>query len=459
MPVTRYAKSGDVHIAYQVFGNGAIDLVFVPGFISHIENYWEHPDLARWLLRLGSFARVVMFDKRGTGLSDPVPEMPSLDQRMDDVRAVMDAAGTENAALFGISEGGALSALFAATYPQRCQRLILYGAFARFPLGYGDVLEPFSVCRSGLGKRAQSAIMGAIASERSDDAAMVGPLRTIGREPRCGHGSRCGWSAETDVSAILPSIRVPTLVIHCKDDTLIPVDCGRFIASNIPGARLIELPGKDHLFFIHEQIGDCIEEFLTGSVSRGRSYRVLATVLFTRHCGSTSRAAGSVDERWRDLLECSSRHRPTRTCSFRGSEVGRWETAFSPPSTGPPAPCGVRARSPRLSDLSTLKSAAACIPARSRSKGRTCRVSRSTLPRGSPRRRGRRDSGIANGEGPGRGVRPALQRPRKTSPRASRTDGTLRGLDRCWPNDWPRYVPEPTSTAPEERVSGWRRQL
>ena len=142
VPVTRYAKSGDVHIAYQVFGNGAIDLVFVPGFISHIENYWEHPDLARWLLRLGSFARVVMFDKRGTGLSDPVPEMPSLDQRMDDVRAVIDAAGTENAALFGISEGGALSALFAATYPQRCQRLILYGAFARFPLG-GDVLEPF----------------------------------------------------------------------------------------------------------------------------------------------------------------------------------------------------------------------------------------------------------------------------------------------------------------------------
>src|SRR5947207_12829559 len=131
VPVTRYAKSGDVHIAYQVFGSGATDLVFVPGFISHIENYWEHPDLARWLLRLAAFTRVIMFDKRGTGLSDPVSEMPSLDLRMDDVRAVMDAAGSERAAQLGISEGGPLATLFAATYPERCRGLVLYGSFAR----------------------------------------------------------------------------------------------------------------------------------------------------------------------------------------------------------------------------------------------------------------------------------------------------------------------------------------
>src|SRR5215468_6952092 len=124
MPVTRYAKSGDVHVAYQVYGDGPINLVFVPGFVSHIENYWEHPDLARWLLRLGSFARVIMFDKRGTGLSDPVSEVPSMDLRMDDIRAVMDAAGSETAALLGVSEGGALAALFAATYPQRCRKLV-----------------------------------------------------------------------------------------------------------------------------------------------------------------------------------------------------------------------------------------------------------------------------------------------------------------------------------------------
>ena len=131
MPVTRYTKSGDVHVAYQVFGGGSVDLVFVPGFVSNIENYWEHPELARWLLRVGSFARVIMFDKRGTGLSDPVSEAPSLDLRMDDVRAVMDAVEIERAALLGISEGGPLATLFAATYPQRCRGLVLYGSFAR----------------------------------------------------------------------------------------------------------------------------------------------------------------------------------------------------------------------------------------------------------------------------------------------------------------------------------------
>ena len=153
MPVTCYAKSGDVHIAYQVFGNGPIDLVFVPGFISHLENYWEHPDLARWLLRLGAFARVIMFDKRGTGLSDPVSVVPSLELRMDDVRAVMDAADSERAALLGVSEGGALAALFAATYPQRCFKLVLFGAYARFPECSRSVKTFLQLCRSGLGER------------------------------------------------------------------------------------------------------------------------------------------------------------------------------------------------------------------------------------------------------------------------------------------------------------------
>jgi pimeloyl-ACP methyl ester carboxylesterase len=131
-PVTHYAKSGDVHIAYQVFGSGPIDLVLVPGFVSHLENYWDGPDFARWLLHLGSFARVVMFDKRGTGLSDRLGELPALDERMDDARAVMDAVGIKRAAFLGVSEGGPLAVLFAATYPERCRALVLYGAFARF---------------------------------------------------------------------------------------------------------------------------------------------------------------------------------------------------------------------------------------------------------------------------------------------------------------------------------------
>lgn len=334
VPVTRYAKSGDVHIAYQVFGSGATDLVFVPGFISHIENYWEHPDLARWLLRLAAFTRVIMFDKRGTGLSDPVSEMPSLDLRMDDVRAVMDAAGSESAALLGVSEGGALAALFAATYPQRCQRLVLYGAFARFPIS-GEVLKPlFKYIDRAWGSGLS---LPAWAPSRQNDPAM---LQWWGRFERLG-GSPAAvmavvrMAAETDVGDILPSIRVPTLVIHCKDDMLIPIECGRFVAQNIPAAQLIELPGQDHLFFIHEQIGDCIEEFLTGSVSVAESERVLATVLFTDIVGSTARAEQMGDRRWRDLLDAHHASVRRELARFRGTEVKSLGDGFLATFDGP----------------------------------------------------------------------------------------------------------------------------
>jgi class 3 adenylate cyclase/pimeloyl-ACP methyl ester carboxylesterase len=334
VPVTRYAKSGDVHIAYQVFGSGATDLVFVPGFISHIENYWEHPDLARWLLRLAAFARVIMFDKRGTGLSDPVAEMPSLELRMDDVRAVMDAAGTESAALQGVSEGGALAALFAATYPQRCQRLVLYGAFARFPSA-AEALKPFfkyadRAWGSGLS-------LPAWAPSRQNDPTMQqwwGRFERLGASPAAAMAVM-RMAAETDVGDIVSSIRVPTLVIHCKDDTLIPIECGCFIARNIPAAQLIELPGQDHLFFIHEQIGDCIEEFLTGSVSVAESERVLATVLFTDIVGSTARAEQIGDRRWRDLLDAHHASVRRELARYRGTEVKSLGDGFLATFDGP----------------------------------------------------------------------------------------------------------------------------
>jgi pimeloyl-ACP methyl ester carboxylesterase len=334
MPVTRYAKSGDVHIAYQVFGSGTTDLVFVPGFISHIENYWEHPDLARWLRRLATFARVIMFDKRGTGLSDPVSEVPSLDLRMDDVRAVMDAVGIESAALLGVSEGGALAALFAATYPQRCQRLVLYGAFARFPLS-AEVLKPlFKYIDRAWGSGLS---LPQWAPSRPTDPAL---LQWWGRFERLG-GSPAAVLAvlrmalETDVSDVLSSIRVPTLTIHCKEDTLIDIECGRFIAARIPGARLVELPGQDHLFFLHEQIGDYIEEFLTGSVSGAESDRVLATVLFTDIVGSTSHAEQIGDQRWRDLL--GAHHATVRRefARYRGSEIKSLGDGFLATFDGP----------------------------------------------------------------------------------------------------------------------------
>jgi class 3 adenylate cyclase/alpha-beta hydrolase superfamily lysophospholipase len=334
VPATRYAKSGDVHIAYQVFGSGAIDLVFVPGYISHLENYWDHPDTARWLLRLGSFARVIMFDKRGTGLSDPVSEVPSLDLRMDDVRAVMDAAGSESAALLGVSEGGALAALFAATYPQRCSRLVLYGAFARFP-NAAEVLKAFfeyadRAWGSGLS-------LPAWAPSRQNDPTMQqwwGRFERLGASPAAAMAVM-RLATETDVGDIVSSIRTPTLVIHCKDDTAIPIECGRFIARNIPGARLIELPGQDHLFFLHEQIGDSIEEFLTGSVSVAESHRVLATVLFTDIVGSTALAEQMGDRRWRDLL--SAHHASVRRelARYRGNEVKSLGDGFLATFDGP----------------------------------------------------------------------------------------------------------------------------
>jgi class 3 adenylate cyclase len=334
VPVTRYAKSGDVHIAYQVFGNGAVDLVFVPGFISHIENYWDHPDLARWLLRLAAFARVIMFDKRGTGLSDPVSAVPSLELRMDDVRAVMDAVGIESAALLGISEGGALAALFATTYPRRCQRLVLYGAFARFPLG-PEVLKPlFKYVDRAWGSGLS---LPQWAPSRQTDPAMQ---QWWGRFERLG-GSPAAVTAvlrmavETDVSDVLSSIRVPTLVIHCKDDALIGVECGRFIAARIHGARLVELPGSDHLFFLHEQIGDCVEEFLTGSVSGAESNRALATVLFTDIVGSTARAEQLGDQRWHDLLEAHHAAVRRELARYRGSEIKSLGDGFLATFDGP----------------------------------------------------------------------------------------------------------------------------
>jgi pimeloyl-ACP methyl ester carboxylesterase len=334
VPVTRYAKSGDVHIAYQVFGGGTTDLVFVPGFISHLENYWEHPDLARWLLRLGDFARVIMFDKRGTGLSDPVSEVPSLDLRLDDVRAVMDAAGSESAALLGVSEGGALAALFAATYPQRCQRLVLYGAFARFPIT-AEVLKPlFKYIDRAWGNGLS---LMAFAPSRQTDPAM---LQWWGRFERQGASPAAvttviRMAGETDVGDIVSSIRVPTLVIHCKNDTLIPIECGRFIARHIPGARLIELPGQDHLFFTHEQIGDWIEEFLTGSVSGTTSNRVLATILFTDIVGSTSRAEQMGDQRWHDLLDAHHATIRRELARYRGSEIKSLGDGFLATFDGP----------------------------------------------------------------------------------------------------------------------------
>ena len=320
-PDTRYARSGDVHIAYQIFGDGPINLVVVPGFVSNIENYWDEPDLARWLHRLGSYARVAMFDKRGTGMSDRVAELPGLDQRMDDLRAVMDAAGMEQASVFAISEGGPLSVLFAATYPDRCRAMVLYGSFARARKEF--VTEFLSYIDQSWGTGGSLPIF---APSRANDPGFQrwwGRFERLGASPAAAAGVM-HMISQIDVSGILPSIRVPTLVIHRTEDRAIPVKRGRFLAEHIPGARYIELPGADHVFFVGDnaaEIADAIQEFLTGSRAPVPVDRVLATVLFTDIVGSTEKAAALGDHRWRDLLENHHLTIRRNLARFRGHEV------------------------------------------------------------------------------------------------------------------------------------------
>ncbi len=325
-PETRYTKSGDVHIAYQVFGEGTVNVVLAPPFVSNIESYWESPDLVHWLLRFGTFARVAMFDKRGTGVSDRVAEVAGLDQRMDDLRAVMDAAGMEKAALLGISEGGSLAALFAATHPERCSALILYGSFARFSSWFPteDAFAQF------LGYIDQAWGTGGTAAffarSRTNDPACV---RWFGRFERLGASPSAAaaymrMNSQIDISDIVSTIRVPTLVIHRTDDKAINVEGGRFLAEHIPGARYIELPGVDHAPMVGDnadEIVDAIQEFLTGSRAPVLVDRVLATVLFTDIVGSTEKAVALGDRLWHGVLDNHHATIRRNLSRFRGHEV------------------------------------------------------------------------------------------------------------------------------------------
>ena len=325
-PVTRYAKCGDVHIAYQTFGEGSVNLVVAPPFVSNIENYWDEPDFARWLHRFGSYARCVMFDKRGTGMSDRVAELPGLDARMEDLRAVMDAVGMERSAVMGVSEGGPLAALFAATYPERCDALVLYGSFARFAswLPTEEALAQFlDYIEQAWGTGGS---LPFFAPTRGNDPAFQhwwGRFERLGASPAAAT-ALMRMNSQIDISELVPTIRVPTLVIHRTDDVTINVNGGRFLAEHIPGARYLELPGKDHIPFVGDnagEIADAIQEFLTGSRAPVEIDRVLATVLFTDIVGSTEKAAALGDSRWRKLLDdhhITIRRNLTR---FRGREV------------------------------------------------------------------------------------------------------------------------------------------
>ena len=332
LPSTRYAKSGDCHIAYQVVGDGPIDVVFVPGFVSHLEHSWDDPRLAHFFRRLASFSRLILFDKRGTGMSDAVPvqQLPTLEQRMDDVRAVMDAAGSQRAALVGVSEGGPLNLLFAASHPERTSAMVIVASYARIawaadhPFGASAEAERQLLDRIDEGW-GSGVLLGAFAPSLAHDAVARAWWARFQRQA-ASPGATVAlmrMAFEIDVRAVLPAIRVPSLVLHRAGDRLVPAEHGRDLARRIPGARYVELPGTDHFFFSGDADAylDRIEEFLTGERNAGSSERVLATVLFADIVGSTERAAQIGDVRWRELLEAFYSVARRQLERFRGREV------------------------------------------------------------------------------------------------------------------------------------------
>lgn len=300
-PRTQYARNGNVSIAYQVLGEGPLDLVIVPGFISHLDLDWTGPGFERFVSRLGSFSRLIRFDKRGTGLSDPAPGVATLEQRMEDVRAVLDEVGSERAALLGYSEGGPMAALFAATYPERTLALIMYGTF---PSG-ATLGERRRVIEIVDGAWGNGDIIDVFAPSIADDARAREAFGVYERASASPSMARALMEAvgHTDVTAVLPEIRVPTLVLHRRDE-YIPIEGARAIAAAIPGSKLVELDGVDHLPFLGDAdaIVEEVEEFLTGARHIAEPERGLATVMFTDIVGSTERAADLGDARWRELL-------------------------------------------------------------------------------------------------------------------------------------------------------------
>ena len=345
-PATRYAKSGDYSIAYQATGDAALDLVVVPGFVSHVEHAWENPAYAHFLERLASFSRLILFDKRGTGLSDRVPlkDLPDLEQRMDDVRAVMDAVGSKHAALLGISEGGPMAMLFATTHPSRVSALILYGTYAR-RLRDGDYpwAPTLDEHRTFIdrtyedwgGPAGAEVWAPSLANDESFRRWWAQYLR-LGASPAAARGV-LAMTLGIDVRDVLPAIRVPTLILHRTGDRRIDVGGSRYIAGRIPNAKFVELPGSDHLVFAGdaEAIADEIEEFLTGKRHIAEPTRVLATVLFTDIVDSTRRAARIGDARWRSLVDNHDRLVRDEITRFRGERIERRGDGFLATFDGP----------------------------------------------------------------------------------------------------------------------------
>ena len=345
-PDTQYARSGDLHIAYQVVGDGDLDLLFCHGWLSNLELMWEEPSFARFLQRLSSFSRLILFDKRGTGLSDRVTlnELPSLEQRMDDLRVVLDAAHSRRAALFGFSEGGVLASLYAATYPDRVSALILYGTPVKiiqdptWPVGFPH--ELFTAFGESLADNWEHPIgLEVWAPSVANDQRMRRWWERYLRQSASPQAAitMMNWMAEIDMRPLLSAIRVPTLVLHRIDEILFDVEQSRYLARHIPGAKLVELVGEDHLPFVgdSDSIADEVQEFTTGVREPLRPDRVLATVVFVDISGSTRQASELGDRGWRDRLGAFRMMVREQLQRYRGVEVDTAGDGFLATFDGP----------------------------------------------------------------------------------------------------------------------------
>jgi class 3 adenylate cyclase len=354
-PKTRYARSGDVSIAYQVFGEGSLDLVFIPGFVSNVDHYWELPGPSRIFERLASFSRVILWDKRGTGRSDPVDRVPTLDERTDDLMAVMEAVGCERAALWGVSEGGPMGLLFAAAHPERASALVLYGASPRFSAAPGwewgwssdEIRQRLDEIEHDWGEGALLSLFAPSYASSEPARLAWGGYQRNGASPRM---ARAVYQAlcEIDCRDILPAVQVPMLILHVTGERVAHVEAARYMAQRIPGARMVAFPGQDHLalMFDPDPIVDEIEQFLTGVRHDEQPDRVLATVMFTDIVESTARATELGDHRWRDLLASHDAAVRQQLERFGGREVKAtgdgFLATFAAPSRAISCACAVR---------------------------------------------------------------------------------------------------------------------
>ncbi len=348
LPSTRYAKNGDAHLAFQVFGQGPVDLVLIESWVQHVEAFWEIPELARQRRRLAAIGRLIIFDRRGTGLSDPVPldHLPDLETQVADVCAVMDAAGSKQAAILGIAEGGPPALFLAASRPERCRALVLLNTAARmsrttdYPWGAPEeVLLDIVERQARSWAAADAEHVARIAPSRVDDARLLEQLARLGRSAvspgAVAHYYR--QSVLTDVRELLPLIQAPTLVLQRARNEIAPPEFGQYLAGHIPQAKYVEIDGTDHIWFTEnpDQVVGEIEEFLTGSRASADPDRRLATLLFTDIVGSTARAAELGDTEWRALLDAHDAILREQLVRFGGREVDSAGDGFLSTFDGP----------------------------------------------------------------------------------------------------------------------------